>query len=202
MPSIDLIGMGDSLTWGYPFGPEASWLDLAARETGLKVLNRGVSGETTGEMLARFDRDVVRLKPRVVTIMGGTNDAWAGFSVAEVGGNIRAMVDRALQAGIYPVICLPPPLCYSAADISLFFLEKMASHLKAYREDYQELASSRGLMLVDFYTPLLDPATGWGLKVYFVDDAHPSREGYRVMAGVAIGMWRQIGQVIPRFPGK
>ncbi|BCV21967.1 SGNH/GDSL hydrolase family protein [Moorella sp. Hama-1] len=192
MPSIDLIGMGDSLTWGYPFGPEVSWLELAARETGLKVLNQGISGETTGEMLARFDRDVVRLEPRTVTIMGGTNDAWAGYTVAEVGGNIRTMVAKALQAGIEPVVCLPPPLCLTGSDIPASFLKKMAGLLAAYRAACQDLARDRRLKLLDFYTPLLDPATGWGRKEYFADDAHPSVEGYRTMAAVAVPLFRKL----------
>ncbi|KYH32314.1 SGNH/GDSL hydrolase family protein [Neomoorella mulderi] len=191
---VDLVGMGDSLTWGYPFGPEASWLELAARETGLVVVNRGISGETTGEMLARFDEDVIRLKPRAVTIMGGTNDAWAGFTVTEVIDNVRAMVDKALRAGIQPVMALPPPLCQTGSDIPVPFLEKMAGLLEAYREACRDLALSRGIKLLDFYTPLLDPATGWGKREYFVDDAHPSRRGYQVMAGVAIDLFRKLTQ--------
>ncbi|MGI9860197.1 SGNH/GDSL hydrolase family protein [Moorella naiadis] len=192
MPSIDLIGMGDSLTWGYPFGPEASWLKLAARETGLKALNRGISGETTGEMLARFDEDVVRLKPRTVTIMGGTNDAWAGYAVAEVEDNIRAMVAKAQQAGIEAIICLPPPLCLTGSDIPASFLKKMAAMLADYREACRELARTQRLKLLDFYTPLLDPATGWGRRDYFTDDAHPSVAGYRVMAAVAVPLFRKL----------
>jgi len=192
MPSIDLVGMGDSLTWGYPFGPEVSWLDLAAGETGLKVVNQGISGETTGEMLARFDQDVVGLKPRAVTIMGGTNDAWAGFMVPEVEGNIRTMVDKARQAGIEAIVCLPPPLCQIGSDITASFLKKMAVLLADYREACRELAYSQGSKLLDFYTPLLDPATGWGQREYFVDDAHPGVEGYRAMAAVAIALFRKL----------
>ncbi len=192
MQAIDLIGMGDSLTWGYPFGPEASWLDLAAGETGLKVINQGINGETTGEMLARFDQDVVRPGPRAVTIMGGTNDAWAGFAAAEVEGNIRAMIDKAHRAGIKVIICLPPPLCRTGSGITASFLEKMAGLLADYRGACRHLARSRGLELLDFYIPLLDPATGWGKKEYFVDDAHPSIKGYQVMAATAVDLFREL----------
>ncbi|WP_406676554.1 SGNH/GDSL hydrolase family protein [Moorella sp. ACPs] len=194
MNRVDLVGIGDSLTWGYPFGPEASWLDLAGRATGLVVVNRGISGETTGEMLARFDQDVVRLAPRAVTIMGGTNDAWAGLAVTEVINNVRAMVDKALRSGIQPVMALPPPLCQTGSDIPVSFLEKMAALLAAYRDACRDLALSEGLKLLDFFTPLLEPGTGWGKREYFVDDAHPSRPGYQVMAGVAVPLFRQLKQ--------
>ncbi|WXJ87657.1 Acetylxylan esterase [Moorella humiferrea] len=192
MAKIDIVGMGDSLTWGYPFGPEASWLELAARETGLVAKNQGISGETTGEMLARFADDVIRLKPRVVTIMGGTNDAWVGYTAAEVEENVKAMVASALQAGIKPVLCLPPPLCRTGSDIPLSFLEKMAALLAEYRNVFRRLAAIEGLKLIDFFNPLLDPATGWGRKEYFVDDAHPSKAGYRVMAAAVLPFFREI----------
>ncbi|HBT47033.1 MAG TPA: GDSL family lipase [Peptococcaceae bacterium] len=174
--------MGDSLTYGYPYGPEASWLQLVAEETGLVVENRGVNGETTGEMLARFREDVVRLRPRSVIIMGGTNDAWAGVAAGEVRENVRAMVAQAREAGIAPVVALPPPLCRTGSDLPLSFLTEMASTLERYREGYRELAAGEGVALLDLYTPLLDPQTGWGRREYFVDDAHPNRLGYRVMA--------------------
>lgn len=190
MQAIDIVGMGDSLTWGYPFGPEASWLNLAAGETGLKAVNRGISGETTGEMLARFDQDVVRPGPRLVTILGGTNDAWAGFAAAEVESNLRAMVDRARSAGIDVIICLPPPLCRKGSELAASFLEKMAGLLAEYRDACRRLVCSMGLKMLDFYTPLLDRDAGWGKREYFVDDAHPSIDGYKVMAAVAVNLFR------------
>ncbi|WP_258359983.1 SGNH/GDSL hydrolase family protein [Moorella sulfitireducens] len=192
LKGIELVGLGDSLTWGYPFGPEVSWLDQAGRATGLVVVNQGVNGETTGEMLARFDRDVTELRPLAVTIMGGTNDAWAGLTVTEVMDNIQGMVRKALESGIQPVIALPPPLCHTGSDIPLSFLEKMAALLAAYRDACRALAVSGGLRLLDFYTPLLEGDTGWGRKEYFVDDAHPSVEGYRAMAAVAVPLFQEL----------
>ncbi|MGI9953251.1 SGNH/GDSL hydrolase family protein [Moorellaceae bacterium AZ2] len=188
---VDIVGLGDSLTYGYPYGPEASWLHLVGRRTGLVVVNRGVNGETTGEMLARFREDVVQLEPRVVIIMGGTNDAWAGVAAFQVKENVRIMVEKAREAGISPVIALPPPLCRADSGIPLSFLTEMASALKSYRECYQNLAAREGLGLLDFYTPLLDRETGWGRREYFVDDAHPNRRGYQVMAEAALLFWRE-----------
>ncbi|KKM08773.1 hypothetical protein SY88_21925 [Clostridiales bacterium PH28_bin88] len=189
---IDLVGIGDSLTYGYPYGPDASWLNLAAGAIGLKAVNKGMNGETTAEMVERFDRDVIRLKPRAVMILGGTNDAWAGATAAEVEENIRVMVDQAIRAGILPVIALPPPLCQQGSDIPASFLARMAEALKSYRQAYRGLTASRGLRLLDFHHSLLDPDTGWGRKDFFVDDAHPNRKGYRAMAEVALTLFREL----------
>lgn len=190
-----IVGIGDSLTYGYPYGPEASWLNLAGQVLGWPVVNRGINGETTGEMLARFDRDVVEVKPRAVIIMGGTNDAWAKVPAAEVKDHVRYMVDKARRAGILPVIALPPPLCPKEADLPGSFLADMAAALETYREAYRSLAASYGLMLLDLYTPLLDPDTGWGREEYFVDAAHPNRKGYQVMAEAALSFLR--GNIAP-----
>ncbi|SMB99464.1 Lysophospholipase L1 [Thermanaeromonas toyohensis ToBE] len=194
MPTIDIVGLGDSLTYGYPYGPEASWLALAANATGTVVVNRGVNGETTKEMLERFTEDVLELKPRAVIILGGTNDAWAKVDVAKVEGQVREMVEQASRAGILPVIALPPPLCPKETDIPLLFLKEMEELLAAYRQAYQELAHLYHLPLLDFYTALLEPRTGWGKMEYFIDGAHPNRRGYQAMAEVALPLFRELGQ--------
>lgn len=192
MTKVHIVGLGDSLTYGYPYGPEASWLNLVGQATGWAVVNRGINGETTAEMLARFDRDVIEIRSRVVIIMGGTNDAWAKVTTAEVKDHVRNMADKARRAGILPVIALPPPLCQKEPDIPVSFLADMAAALESYREAYRELAASEGLRLLDLYTPLLDPETGWGREEYFVDGAHPNRRGYQVMAEAALPFLRGI----------
>jgi lysophospholipase L1-like esterase len=190
---LDLVGIGDSLTYGYPYGPGASWLNLAAGTVGLKAENKGINGETTGEMAGRFYQDVISLNPQVTIILGGTNDAWVGATPAEVKENVRIMADLALQAEILPVIALPPPLCRRGSDISVSFLARMAEALQRYRQAYQELAGLRGLKVLDFYPSLLDPDTGWGKRDFFIDDAHPNRKGYRAMAELAVSFFRELG---------
>lgn len=188
----DIVAIGDSLTWGYPFGPEASWLHLAAGATGLKMVNKGINGQTTGEMRARFDADVINLKPEVVTILGGTNDAWAVIGASEVKKNILAMVNKAHQAGIGTVVVLPPPICHGGGEIPLDFMQKMADLLGQYREEFRELAAVHGSELLDFYTPLLNRETGWGREEYFVDAGHPNRRGYKVMAETAVELFKRL----------
>ncbi|MCG0278557.1 MAG: SGNH/GDSL hydrolase family protein [Thermanaeromonas sp.] len=192
MAGIDIVGLGDSLTYGYPYGPESSWLALAAKVTGAVVVNKGVNGETTQEMLQRFEEDVLELNPRAVIVLGGTNDAWAKTDVAKVEAQVREMIEGASRAGILPVVALPPPLCPKDPDIPLFFLEEMEKLLEAYRQAYRRLAHSHHLPLLDFYTALLEPETRWGKVEYFIDGAHPNRRGYQVMAEVALPFFRKL----------
>ena len=79
-----VVMIGDSITEGW----------IAADPTVFRdgVVDRGISGETTGQMLVRFRQDVIELKPRAVHIMGGTNDIFGNVgtaSVDEVVSNIR-----------------------------------------------------------------------------------------------------------------
>ena len=112
-----IVALGDSTTAGTPAFKSpieappngdgnkesqfAYW--LMQRHPGWTVLNRGINGERTDQIAARFDRDVVAAKPAVVIILAGVNDVYQGRSVASVTSQLRAMYDRAAAAGI-PVV--------------------------------------------------------------------------------------------------
>lgn len=187
----DVICMGDSLTYGYPFGPQDSWVELVSRATGLVLINRGINGDTTAGMLARFAREVVQKGPGVVVIMGGTNDAWFGVATAGVRKNMEAMVAQALEAKVKPVVVLPAPLYRETNDIGL---EVLARRLEEYRVSFRDLAQKRNLDLLDLYTPLTDAHTGWGKAEYFHDAAHPSLEGYRELGRAATVFFKNLNR--------
>ncbi|KUK82705.1 MAG: putative phosphatase, partial [Pelotomaculum thermopropionicum] len=84
-----IVCLGDSITYGFPYGPEASWVRICSEKLGLKLVNRGINGNTTRQMLRRFIPDVVNLKPAFVIIMGGSNDAWVGAGLEKVEQNIE-----------------------------------------------------------------------------------------------------------------
>jgi lysophospholipase L1-like esterase len=112
-----IVALGDSTTAGTPAfqspieaPPDgagnresqfAYW--LMQRHPGWTVLNRGVNGERTDQIAARFSRDVIAAKPAVVIILAGVNDVYQGRSVEYVTRQLRAMYDRAAAAGI-PVV--------------------------------------------------------------------------------------------------
>jgi len=113
-PMIPIVAFGDSTTAGTPAfrspieapptgaGDEHSqyayW--LMQQHPDWRVLNRGVNGERTDEIAARFDRDVLSAHPRVVVILAGVNDVYQGLPAEHATRQLRAMYDRAIAAGI------------------------------------------------------------------------------------------------------
>lgn len=117
--AVTIVALGDSTTAGTPLykspieaPPDGSgdvrsqyayWLTLARPEW--RVLNRGVNGERSDQILLRFDRDVVNINaaPHAVVIIAGVNDVYQGRSAEQVTTALRALYDRAAGARI-PVI--------------------------------------------------------------------------------------------------
>ena len=113
-PMVSIVALGDSTTAGTPafrspieappngagdaHSQYAYW--LMQKHPDWRVLNRGVNGERTDEIAARFDRDVLAARPRVVIILAGVNDVYQGLPAERVTRQLRAMYDRAIAAGI------------------------------------------------------------------------------------------------------
>lgn len=181
-----VVCLGDSITYGFPYGPRASWVEICAEKLALKMVNKGVNGDTTGQMRMRFNSDVVSFNPAYVIILGGTNDAWVGAGLAEVQENVRALVEDAFEMGICPVLGLPAPAnIFRLAGFPPEDVEEYTGDLDSFRNWMRQFADEQLLPVLDFYTPLLDPETGKADPAYFVDDGHPNMDGYRKLAGAA-----------------
>ena len=176
MDAVQIIAIGDSITYGYPYSPEVSWFNLAAGQLNMRYANKGVNGDTSTGMLNRFNRDVVRYKPLYVTIMGGTNDVYNGSEVDQVMDNMAAMVQLALQNGITPVIGLPIP-CNDSAEESL---------LGQCRDNMRWYAVRNGIAYIDFHKVMVDERSAEIKKGLHCDGIHPNERGYRLMAGEAV----------------
>ena len=107
---MKVVCLGDSLTYGYGVPRKDCWASLTAARTGHTLVNRGVNGDTTGGMLARFGRDVLEERPQRVLLMGGANDIIYGGSDSPARLNLMAMVRQAEAAGIRPMVGLLPPI--------------------------------------------------------------------------------------------
>lgn len=172
---MKIIAFGDSLTVGYlsPFeatpyaaflqpllGPDAT-IDLA-----------GVSGETTEEMLLRFDRQVIRRAPDYVIILGGTNDLGWGLSIIQIMANLSRMYQTAQKADIVPVACAVPSLL--GAD------EFIPPRVELNRR-IQQTANEMKLPFADLFTATSD-SSGRLREEYSQDGLHLTSEGYRKIA--------------------
>jgi lysophospholipase L1-like esterase len=167
-----VVFMGNSITEG--------WKDLCPEFfSGRPYINRGISGQTTPQMLVRFRPDVINLKPKVVVILAGTNDIAGntGPSTLEmIEDNIESMVDLAETNGIKVVICSVLPAIDYWWNPGVEPAEKIVA-LNGWLRKY---AASKKITYVDFYSNMADNKNG--LKSdYSEDGVHPNKKGYQVM---------------------
>ena len=168
-----VVFMGNSITEGWA-------QDNPEFFEGKSYINRGISGQTTPQMLVRFRADVVNLKPKVVVILAGTNDIAenTGPTTLEmIEDNIASMVEIAKANNIKVVLCSVLPAYDYPWKPGLNPAEKIVN-LNKWIKDH---ATKNGISYVDFYTPMADERNG--LKKEFSEDGvHPNKKGYVVMA--------------------
>jgi len=169
---VKIVCLGDSLTWGFPFGPQFSWVSQVSQRYGLEMINRGINGDTTDGMLERFSDHVVRHCPTHVVIMGGTNDVIIRESLDRICYNWRQLVETSCRQGIVPVVGLPIPLGWKEP-------EKRLARLRRWLVDF---AAERRIKVINFAAPFFDPETGEVREELLLDGGHPTVEGYAAMA--------------------
>lgn len=173
---MKIVAIGDSITEGYPYTRNESWVTYLAQEFQCEVINQGINGDLTQSMCDRFERDVLSFNPTHVIILGGTNDAYAKYPLARVSANFKEMIKMSQEHGIIPLLGLPIPSLEADDE---FFLQQ-------YRNWLIDYARESNLLLLDFYTPFKNRLeTGEGSKL-FAGDVHPSLEGYKFMAEIVV----------------
>lgn len=191
-----MICIGDSLTEATDIPVGHAWPVLVTNMLNLEVINRGIGGDTTAGMLARFYPEVITAKPAFVFIMGGTNDLWWGWEVNQILGNLFSMVFQARHHGIAPVIGMPPPVAVTIARQNEFsppwdgythFEEKMV----VFCEKLRGHASDSEVPLVDLQQPFLKPDQSTCTELFLPDGLHPNLTGQTIMAKSMCAQFRQ-----------
>jgi len=147
---------------------------------GKPYIDRGISGQTTPQMLVRFRADVIALHPRVVVILGGTNDIAGntGPSTLEmIEDNLASMAELARANGIAVVMSSVLPVRDYPWKRGLQPAPKIMA-LNAWMKDY---AASHGDTYVDYHSAMSDPDGGMRSELS-PDGVHPNEAGYRIMA--------------------
>ena len=176
------VFIGDSITWqwaregvGHP--------DFFSSNN---YVNKGISGNKTGDMLARFKADVVNLDPHCVVIEGGTNDV-AASSVESILERIKKMAQLALDAGI-PVIVGSVPPSNSFPKVPEFAPQDVIIQLNTLIKQWAEGA---GIAYADYYSVLVDGNKGLK-KEYQIDTIHPNAAGYTEMEKVIVPILKKV----------
>ena len=171
-----VVFMGDSITDGW---------DLARYFPGKPYVNRGISGQTTPQMLVRMYPDVIRLHPAAMIILAGTNDIArnTGPETARmIEDNFRAMSELAEKHGIKVVLCLLTP-------VSDYTKYKETEHrpptdILELNKWLHEYAADIHAGIADYYQAVVD-SKGMFREGYSNDGLHPNGKGYELMAPVA-----------------
>ena len=171
-----VVFIGDSITDAWPRNPELFF-------PGKSYIGRGISGQTTPQMLLRFQQDVVALKPKVVVINAGTNDIAGntGPSTLEmIEDNLKSMAQIAAANGIKVVLASVTP----AYDYPWKQGLEPAEKIVALNEWMQSYCVQQGCVYCDYFTALADEkhAMKEGLSS---DGVHPNKAGYAIMQSIA-----------------
>jgi lysophospholipase L1-like esterase len=150
---------------------------------GKPYVGRGISGQTTPQMLVRFRQDVIDLKPKVVVILAGTNDIAGntGPSTVEmIEDNIASMAELAKANGIVAVLSSVLPVFDYPWRPGLEPAPKIIA-LNKWMKDY---ARAHGAVYLDYHSAMSDSRGGMrdGLST---DGVHPNEAGYKLMAPLA-----------------
>jgi len=171
-----VVFYGNSITEGWaPY--------FATMFPGKPYIGRGISGQTTPQMLVRFRQDVIDLKPKVVVILAGTNDIAGntGPSTIEmIEDNLASMAELAKANGICPVLSSVLPVYDYPWKPGLEPAPKIIA-LNQWMKDY---AREHGAVYLDYHSAMADARGGMRSELAS-DGVHPNEAGYRVMAPLA-----------------
>lgn len=167
-----VVFMGNSITIG--------WLNSRPEFFENKpYINRGISGQTTPQMLLRFRQDVIDLQPSVVVLLAGTNDIAGNTgpsSLEMIMDNIKSMAELARANQIKVVLCSTLPAFDYPWKPGVEPAEKIVNlnkMIKAY-------AKKEGFVYLDYFSAMADNRNGLPEK-FANDGVHPTVEGYQVM---------------------
>jgi acyl-CoA thioesterase-1 len=185
---LKVVGLGDSTTAGTPAflspveappngaGNEKSQYAYWVRKDHpeWEVLNKGVNGERSDEVLRRFERDVARESPDVVVLLAGVNDIYQGLPAEFAEGNLSRMYDKTIELGATPVACTV--LAYNSISGRK---AKVRVELNAW---VKTESARRSIQFCDTAKAVADPTNPDRLEGS-PDGLHPDVEGYKKMAG-------------------
>lgn len=166
-----VVFMGDSITAGWK-------LDVSF--PGMPYINRGISGQTTPQMLLRFRQDVIDLQPKVTVILGGTNDVAGNtgpMTLEQTEEDLASMADLATANHIRVVLCSVTP----SVDFWWAPGQEPAPRIALLNAWIRGYAAAKQYAYVDYYSAMKDADGGLPPNLSH-DGVHPSPAGYAVMA--------------------
>lgn len=173
-----VVFYGDSITDAWP---------LAQSFPGKAYLNRGISGQTTSQLLLRFRQDVIDLHPDVVVILAGTNDIAGNtgpISIPEIEGNLMSMAELARAHDVALVFSSVMPVNNYTPASQRFFADRPPAQILKLNQWIKAYCASTNCYYLDYFNAMVD-GSGLLKRELTEDGLHPNAAGYRVMAPLA-----------------
>lgn len=167
-----IVFMGNSITEGWEDANPSFFIDNP-------YINRGISGQTTPQMLLRFQQDVIDLHPKAVVILAGTNDIAGNtgpMTLEQIRDNILSMVQLAKANGIHSIVCSVLP----AYDYPWRPGLQPNVKIPKLNQLLKEMTDKQGVMYLDYFSGMADDRNGLP-EAYTTDEVHVTKEGYAVM---------------------
>lgn len=179
-----VVFLGNSITEGWPNANPEFFTDNG-------FVGRGISGQTSPQLLLRFRQDVINLRPVAVVINIGTNDIAqnTGEYVPEFTMNcIQSMAELADYNGIKVILSSVLPVAEYPWRKEIKDVPQKIDELNAMIKAY---AQQMGYPYIDYNTPMRDEKGGM-IKEYAYDGVHPTKEGYQVMEATAMQVIEEV----------
>jgi lysophospholipase L1-like esterase len=182
---IRVVFMGDSITDGW------SRPEFGGFFPGKPYVNRGISGQTTPQMLVRFRPDVIDLEPHVAVILAGTNDIAGNtgpMTLEEIEGNLTTMTELARAHGIRVVLSSVMPvrdgLTNKDGERLVQTKKRPPETILALNEWIKKYAAANHLVYLDYFSAMVDDQGFLKAEITY-DGLHPNAQGYVLMAPLA-----------------
>lgn len=172
-----VVFLGDSITDGWGRGTGAFF-------PGKPYVNRGISGQTTPQMLDRFQQDVLHLEPAVVVVLAGINDIAGNTgpeSIEAIEDNFRSMVALAKESHVRVVLSSVLPASYFPWRAGL----KPAAEVKELNAWLESFAREQHVTFLNYYPALVNGEGGMRPELATDKAVHPNAAGYALMAPLA-----------------
>jgi lysophospholipase L1-like esterase len=177
-----VVFMGDSITDGWQQPRYGGFFP------GKPYVDRGISGQTTPQMLLRFRRDVIDLQPKVVVILAGTNDIAGNtgpMTNEEIQGNLASMSELAHAHKIKVVFASVTPVSeYHVRPPAPQTTLRPMERIKAMNDWIKSYAASHDDIYLDYFSAMIDDK-GLMRAELTEDDLHPNAKGYAIMGPLA-----------------
>lgn len=202
---IRIVVLGDSITKGVRTGVSAEETfaaciqsDLTSAGLKVDVVNLGIGGERTDQALKRLTRDVLNLKPQIVTIMYGTNDSYVDqgasasrLSPEQYGQNLRSLVTELKTAGVRPVLMTEP--CHGTNAPMNGLGEHPNLRLQVFMDVCRDVAQETDTPLVDHYAHWRTRNEfGTDVGTWTTDQCHPNPAGHRILADTMLPVLKKL----------